>query len=86
MQALEFASGVRGGELPVDRRGGRIPARHPSRDRLFHGRPIGEVLAKTLALQYAQLEFRHVQPTLVLGRVTDLQLVGGPLGLIGGNA
>ena len=78
---MKFGSGVLGFEPPVDTSSGGVALPHQRLgfppERLL----VGEPLLQARAGQYAELNFRHVQPTAMLWRVVELQPFGNPPGL-----
>ena len=54
----------------------------PGGDLRLEGREVGHAPVQALAAEDTQLDLGHVQPTAVLGRVVDLQLVRQPFGLL----
>src|SRR5262245_11132046 len=73
VQPLEFNARVPRREAPVDRSGVRIAPRLPGRHLADEGCRGADAPVQTLATQHAELEFRHVQPTAMFGRVMKLQ-------------
>src|SRR3954451_7955616 len=75
VEMLEFDARVGGGEAPVDAVPRGIAVGDPGGHFLLDGRPVGQATVEALALQDAQLDLGHVEPTAMLGRVVDLQFV-----------
>ena len=78
---MELGSGILGGEPPVDGGSGGVALRDQSIDFPSEGHFAGEPLLQAGAGQDTELDFGHVQPTAVLGRVVKLQPPGNPPGL-----
>jgi hypothetical protein len=70
---LQLAPRIFGRKAPFDLGAGGIARFFPlldfSRERLF----LSDAPVQALATQDAQLDFRHIQPTAMLGRVVKLQ-------------
>ena len=77
---MKFVSGILGVELPVDGGLGSVALPDQGLDGSPKGLLIGESLPQAAAGQYAELDFRHVQPTAVLGGVVKLQSFRNPTG------
>ena len=73
IEAMEFHPGMLGSEAPVDDDSGRVALADQSCHFSAKGFRIGEPLAEATARQDAELDFRHIEPTAVLGRVVKLQ-------------
>ena len=73
---MEFGSGVLGVEPPVDGGPGGVALGDQGLDFPPEGGFVGEPLLEAAARQYAELDFRHIQPTAVLGGVVKLQPLG----------
>src|SRR5919199_6142952 len=82
VEFTELDAGVRGRELPIGFDSGGIAPAPPSVDmaleRCLVAHPVRQIGAEG-----AQLDFGHIQPRAVLGRVMDLETVGDALGLLG---
>src|SRR6476469_1644023 len=83
IEPLELDPSIVGGETPIDRASTLVALTNPGRHLPFDGLPIAKAPLQTLALEDAQFNLCHVQPTPVLGRVVDLQFVCEALGLGG---
>src|SRR5581483_8402184 len=83
VEMLELDARVRRREAPVDPVPSRVAVSYPGRDFLLDGSAVGQAAVQTLALPDAQLDLSDVEPTAVLGRVMDLQLVRQALRLRG---
>ena len=81
IEAVKFGSGVMGVEAPVDGGSGGISLRDRGSDLPPEGGFVGDALLEAGAGQHAELDFRHIQPTPVLGGVVELQPFGDPAGL-----
>ena len=73
---MEFGSGVLCVEPPVDGGLGGVSLRDQGLDFPSEGLLSGEPLPEAGTGQYAELDFRHVQPTAVFGGVVKLQPLG----------
>src|SRR3972149_3954328 len=88
---FELDAGIGSSESPIYLACAGIPALLPRADLLMEGRLVGDPSVQTLPTQNTQFDLGHIEPTAVLGRVVNLQLVGkaprrrgavsGPLGL-----
>ena len=78
---MQVGSGVMGVEAPVDGGLGGVALSNQSLDLPPESFLVGEPLSEAGAGQYAELDFRHIQPTSVLGGVVELQPFGNPPGL-----
>src|SRR5947209_16135663 len=72
---LELDAGVSGGKAPVDADGLPIAFGLPSGDLSFQFRARSDATIQTLPREYREFDLGHVQPTAMLGRVMDFQLV-----------
>src|SRR3954447_25433809 len=81
VEMLELDARVLGREAPVDAVSGGIAVGDPGGHFLLDSRPVGQPAVQALALQDTQLDLGHVEPTAMLGRVMDFQLVGQALRL-----
>ena len=81
IEAVKFAPGVLGVEPPVNGGSGGISLRDQGLDLPPEGGFVGDALLEAGAGQHAELDFRHIQPTPVLGGVVELQPFGDPAGL-----
>ena len=79
---MEFSPGILGGEAPVDDRTGHIALLFQGFDLPAKGLFVGEPLPETTAGDDTELDFRHIQPAAMLGRVVKLQLPGYVPGLL----
>src|SRR3972149_3078498 len=70
---MQFRACFLNGEMPSDRRLGRIAFSLQSGDFLHQRGFISDPARQALALKYTELQFGHVQPTAMLGRVMKLQ-------------
>ena len=80
-KAVKLGPGIPGVELPVDGGSGGVAFLDQGLDFPPQRVLVGEPLPQAGAGQHAELDFRHVQPTAVLGRVVELQPLGNPPGL-----
>src|SRR5439155_4123789 len=76
VETLEFDACISSGEAPVDTGLLDITVVPPRANFLDECVSIGNAAVQALASEHAQLRLGHVEPTPVLGRVMDLQLVG----------
>jgi hypothetical protein len=53
----------------------------PGRDLRLEGLEVWHSSIEALSTEYTQFDLRHVEPAAMLGRVVDLELVGGAPGL-----
>ena len=81
IEAMEFGSGVLSVEPPVDGGSGDVSLRDQGLDLPPEGGFVGDALLEAAARQDAELDFRHIQPTAVLGGVVKLQPLGDAPGL-----
>ena len=86
IEAMELGSGILGGEPPVDGGPRLVSLSHRGSDHPLERFLAGEPLVEAGAGQYAELDFGHVQPTAVLGRVVELQPFHDPPRLGGREA
>ena len=63
---MKFGPGILGVEPPVDGGSGGVALPHQGLGFPPERLPVGEPLPQAAAGQYAELDFRHVQPTAVL--------------------
>ncbi len=70
---MQFRACFLNREMPSDRRLGRIAFSLQSGDFLDQGGLVSDPPCQALALKYTELQFGHVQPTALLGRVMKLQ-------------
>jgi hypothetical protein len=75
IKSFEFDASLTGGEAPLDWCWVGIAGRFPSRDLTNERRLSTDPAIQTLATQHAELEFGHIQPTAMFGRVMELQAV-----------
>ncbi len=73
------------GEVPVDLGLAVVAVLFPSGDLTAHCLQILNASVEALTAQGAQLDFRHVEPTAVLGRVVDLQAFRQVAGFLRGE-
>ena len=78
---MKFGAGVSGFKPPVDTSSGGVALRHQGLDFPPERLLVGEPLLQAGAGQHAELDFRHIQPTPVLGGVMELQPFRNPSGL-----
>src|SRR3989337_2760771 len=78
---FELDAGIGSSESPIYLACAGIPALLPRADLLMEGRLVGDPSVQTLPTQNTQVDLGHIEPTAVLGRVVNLQLVGKALGL-----
>ena len=78
---MHLASGILGGETPVDGGSGLVSLCLSGADVPLQGILIGVSSLETGPSQYAELNLGHVQPASMLGRVVELQPLCGALGL-----
>ena len=78
---MEFASGIPGGEAPLDDRAGLIAFPLRGLDFPPKGFLTAQPLPETVAGEYAEPGLRHIQPAAMLGRVVKLRFPGCPPGL-----
>ena len=78
---MEFPSGVPGSEAPVDDGPGLVALAFQGLGLPAERSLVGEPLLQAGAGQYAELDFRHIQPSAVLGRMVKLQPFGNSPGL-----
>ena len=69
---MEFLPSIPGGEAPLDDRTGLIAFPLQSLDFPAEGFLVGQPLPETVAGKNTELDFRHVQPTAMLGGVVKL--------------
>ena len=81
IEAVEFGSGIRGVEPPVDDGLGGVALGDQGLNLLPESILVGETLPEAATGQDTELDFRQVQPTSVLGGVVELQPLGNPPGL-----
>src|ERR1700692_2371855 len=79
-ETLAVGAGMRSGEAPVDIGLLDIAVVHPGGDLAYKCVLVGNAAVQALTSEHAQLRLGHVEPTPVLGREMDLQLVRQPLG------
>ena len=72
-------------EAPLDGRPLRVAAPFIGVDFPAEGGDIRDTAIQALALQDAQFDFGHIEPTAVFGRVVKLQLSENPSGLFRGE-
>jgi hypothetical protein len=72
---LEFDPGVVGGELPVDGGLAIIAGGFPAVNLCAHGFEARNPVVETLALERAEFDFGHVEPTAVLRGVMKLEFL-----------
>src|SRR6266540_105847 len=77
VEALELDPRILSGETPVDPTTRCVAGRLPRRDLPLQGRPIGQPAVQALLGQHGKLDLGHVQPAAMLGRVVQLQPIGG---------
>src|SRR3954471_146888 len=82
VEFAELDAGVLGGELPIGRDGGSVAPELPGLDVALQRRLVADPV-RQVAAEGAQLDFGHVQPGAVLGRVVDLEPVCDALGPLG---
>ena len=73
VKAMEFGSGVCGPEAPVDGDTRRVALGLVGSDLALQSVSVGVSPFETGSAQHAELDFRHVQPTGVFGRMVKLQ-------------
>ena len=78
IKAMQFDARVIGGESPLGGSCATVAALRPSGHFLLDGLDIGATPVQALPVHRAELDFGHVQPTAVLGRVHELKLVQQP--------
>ena len=72
---LEFEAGILSGEAPIDSSRGLVPYFLPSSDLALERLSVGKPAVQALGRQDCQLDFRGVEPTLMLWRLVNLQLI-----------
>jgi len=71
---FEFASRLCRGKAPLESGLGRIAASCPSGDRAADPRWVCQTSVQALARYHREFDFRHVEPTAMLGRIVQIQL------------
>jgi hypothetical protein len=80
IQTLQFGAGIRGGEVPFYPNGFLVPLVCPRLHLPTEGLFVRNSAFQTCPDQCAQLNFRHIQPTPVLGSVMELKPLPQPVG------
>lgn len=83
VEALQCAPRLCGRKSPMDGGLGCSTASFPGGNPLAHTARISEALVETLLGQHCELDFGHVEPTPMLGRVAQVQFAQDTTGLSG---
>src|SRR3972149_9761713 len=70
--ASEFSICILAGERPINAASFGLALALPAMDFASRGHPVHQSSPKALAIQDADFDLRHIQPTRVLGRVVKL--------------
>lgn len=82
---MEFGSGILGAEAPVDGGLGEVAPDLIGVDGPSQCQVVAVASAEAVSGQYAEFDFRHVEPTGVFGGVVKLQTFRDASGLSGGE-
>src|SRR5512134_3621944 len=73
VEPVQFGSGMVKGEAPLRRGVLGIALRLPSCDLAGERLLVGDAPVQALAVEHRELQFGHIEPTAVLGRVLKLE-------------
>lgn len=88
---MHFGASFVDGEMPVGGSVLGISALLPGRDRAPQALAVGDAAVEALAIKHRELQFRHIEPTAVLGCVVEFEPLhqaegfGGREGLVEGR-